>query len=250
MAQQHVALFVPCYINTLFPDVAMATLTLLERFGYAVTYPEQQTCCGQPFANSGAHDVARPLAEHFVATFRGYDYIVAPSASCIGMVRNHYGPYVGDHPYYSAIQTGAYEICEFLHDVVQPDHFGVAFPHTVTLHQSCHGLRELELGVSSELALPFGSKVLNLLEKVDGITLLPMERADECCGFGGTFCVTEPEVSTRMGQDKLNHAEATQAEYLAGFDSSCLMHLDGIARREKRNIRLVHVAEILAGTVQ
>ena len=250
MPKPRVALFVPCYINTLFPHVAMATMKLLEHFGYEVHYPDAQTCCGQPFANSGAHGDAQPLAEHFVETFRGYDYIVAPSASCVGMVRNHYKPYVGSHPDYRHIQSTVYEICEFLHDVVKPHSFGTSFPHTVTLHQSCHGLRELELGVSSELALPFYSKVLHLLEKVDDITLLPMERADECCGFGGMFSIHEPEISTRMGKDKLDYAEATQAEYLAGFDSSCLMHLEGITRRENRTVKMVHVAEIFAGTLQ
>jgi len=250
MAQPRVALFIPCYINALFPNVAVATMTLLEKFGYDVEYPHRQTCCGQPFANSGAHDEARPLAKHFVEVFSGYDYIVAPSASCVGMVRNHYDPYVGDDPAYAHIKATTYEVLEFLHDVVQPESFDVTFPHTVTLHQSCHGLRELELGVASELALPYHNKVENLLHKVDGIELLPMERADECCGFGGTFSVNEPEISTRMGQDKLDNAQATRAEYLAGFDSSCLMHLEGIARRENRQIKLVHVAEILAGTVE
>ena len=249
MNRQRVALFVPCYINTLYPHVAVATQTLLERFGYAVEYPDKQTCCGQPFANSGAHDEARPLAEHFVEVFRGYDYIVAPSASCVGMVRSHYAPYVGNHPDYPHIQRTIYEISEFLHDVVQPESLGVSFPHTVTLHQSCHGLRELELGISSERILPYHNKVENLLRLVDDITLLPMERADECCGFGGMFSVHEPQTSTRMGQDKLGNAQATGAEYLAGFDSSCLMHLEGIARREGREIKFVHVAEIFAGTI-
>jgi L-lactate dehydrogenase complex protein LldE len=248
MPKPRVALFIPCYINTLFPNVGMATLTLLERFGYAVEYPEGQTCCGQPFANSGAHAEAKPLAEHFVRTFSGYDYIVAPSASCVATVRNHYDPYVGDDPAYAHIKATTYELLEFLHDVVRPEHFGVSFPHSVTLHQSCHGLRELELGVSSELMLPYHNKVLNLLRKVDDIELREMERADECCGFGGTFSVHEPEISTRMGTDKLDNAEATEAEYLAGFDSSCLMHLRGIASRQNRKIRFVHVAEILAGT--
>ena len=248
MPKPRVALFIPCYINTLFPNVGMATLTLLERFGYDVEYPDKQTCCGQPFANSGAHDEARPLAEHFVRTFSGYDYIVAPSASCVGMVRNHYDPYVGDDPAYAHIQATTYEVLEFLHDVVRPESFGVSFPHSVTVHQSCHGLRELELGVSSERMLPYQNKVLNLLAKVDDIDLREMERADECCGFGGTFSVHEPEISTRMGTDKLDNAEATEAEYLAGFDSSCLMHLQGIAQRQNREIKFVHVAEILAGT--
>jgi len=248
MPKPRVALFIPCYINTLFPNVGMATLTLLERFGYDVEYPDKQTCCGQPFANSGAHDEARPLAEHFVRTFSGYDYIVAPSASCVGMVRNHYDPYVGDDPAYAHIQATTYEVLEFLHDVVRPESFGVSFPHSVTVHQSCHGLRELELGVSSERMLPYQNKVLNLLAKVDDIDLREMERADECCGFGGTFSVHEPEISTRMGTDKLDNAEATEAEYLAGFDSSCLMHLQSIAQRQNREIKFVHVAEILAGT--
>jgi L-lactate dehydrogenase complex protein LldE len=250
MPKQTVALFIPCYINNLFPNVGMATMTLLKHFGYEVVYPENQTCCGQPFANSGAHDEAKPLAENFIRVFKDFDYIVAPSASCVGMVRNHYEPYVGDDPDYTHIQRNTYEILEFLHDIVKPDSFDVSFPHSVTLHQSCHGLRELELGVSSELVLPYSSKVENLLALVDDIELLPMERADECCGFGGTFSVNEPEISTRMGQDKLDNAEATQAEYLAGFDSSCLMHLRGIADREKRPIKMVHVAEILAGTIK
>ena len=248
MAGTNVALFIPCYINTLFPDVAMATLKLLEKFGYRVSYPERQTCCGQPFANSGVHDEVRPLAEHFIDTFSGYDYIVAPAASCVGMVKNHYDPYVGDHPGYPSIQKRIYEICEFLHDVVQPERFDVSFPHSVALHQSCHGLRELELGVSSELMLPHASKVLNLLEKVDEIDIRPLSRADECCGFGGTFSINEPEISTRMGEDKLDNFEASGAEYLVGFDSSCLMHLDGISRRQGRSARMIHVVEILAGT--
>ncbi len=250
MSGSRVALFIPCYINSFFPGVGMATLTLLERFGYAVEYPEGQTCCGQPFANSGAHEEARPLAEHFLRTFSGYDYVVAPSASCVATVRRHYDPYVGDDPAYAHIKANTYEVLEFLHDVVRPESFGVSFPHSVTLHQSCHGLRELELGVSSEVMLPHYNKVLNLLEKVEGIELREMERADECCGFGGTFSIHEPEISTRMGIDKLDNAEATEAEYLAGFDSSCLMHLQGIARRLNREIKCVHVAEILAGTVE
>ncbi len=249
MPKPTAALFIPCYINHLFPNVGMATLKLLEKFGYEVVYPKKQTCCGQPFANSGAHDEARPLARHFVEVFKGFDYIVAPSASCVGTVRNHYDPYVGDDPNYQHIKQNTYEILEFLHDVVRPESFDTSFPHTVTLHQSCHGLRQLELGVSSERVLPYHNKVENLLNLVDDITLLPMERADECCGFGGMFSVHEPEISTPMGQDKLGNAEATKAEYLAGFDSSCLMHLQGIAKREKRPIKFVHVAEILAGMI-
>jgi L-lactate dehydrogenase complex protein LldE len=247
MSKKVVGLFIPCYINEIYPEVALATLTLLENIGFQVEYPLSQTCCGQPMANSGCASDTKVLARRFVDIFSGYDFVVAPSASCVSMVKNHYEPYVYDMPSYAKLQNSIFEICEFLHDIVKIDHLDVTFAHSVALHQSCHGLRELSLGVSRELAKPFASKALSLLQMVEDITIKTLSRPDECCGFGGTFCINEPDISTRMGQDKLDDAMSTQVEYLVGFDSSCLMHLEGIAKRENRDIKMVHITQILSG---
>lgn len=249
MSSSTVGLFIPCYINEIYPDVALSTLKLLEKQGFDVEYPMEQTCCGQPMANSGCSSDTKSLARRFVKIFQKYDYIVAPSASCVSMVKHHYSEYASDMEGYSKVQSSIYEICEFLHDVVQVTHFDVSFPHSVALHQSCHGLRELGLGVSSELAHPFYSKALALLKKVDHVVIKELERKDECCGFGGTFCINEPEISTRMGQDKLDDARNSGAEYLVGFDSSCLMHLEALAKRENREIKLTHITQILSGSL-
>lgn len=247
MKNATIGLFIPCYINEIYPNVALATLKLLENQGFKVEYPTNQTCCGQPMANSGCSSDTRSLARRFVDIFAKYDFVVAPSASCVSMVKNHYSEHVSDMSAYPKLQSSIYEICEFLHDIVKVESFDVRFAHSVALHQSCHGLRELHLGVSSELQIPFSSKALNLLKMVKDIEIKQLKRPDECCGFGGTFCVNEPEISTRMGQDKLDDAKASKAEYLVGFDSSCLMHLEAIAKREQREIKIAHIAEILSG---
>jgi L-lactate dehydrogenase complex protein LldE len=243
---QRVGLFVPCYVDQFFPDVGLATLELLEGQGLEVEYPEAQTCCGQPLNNSGSAAEVRPLAERFVKIFRDFDYVVCPSGSCSAMVRHHYQGFdLGAD--YDSLKPRVYELCEFLTDVLGTPKFLHAFPHKVGLHESCHGLRELRLGRSSELVgAPF-SKVRGLLSSLEGIQFATLERSDECCGFGGTFSVAEEAVSCSMGRDRLRDHEQAGTEVLASADMSCLMHLSGLMRRGNKQLPVMHVAQILAG---
>jgi L-lactate dehydrogenase complex protein LldE len=243
----HVGLFIPCYVDQLYPRVGMATVELLERFGCTVDFPEQQTCCGQPMANTGCVDDAKPLARKFVEIFHRYEYVVAPSGSCAAMIRHHYDELLPGESRLLPLKRKTFELCEFLTDVLKVDHIDVRFPYKVGLHQSCHGLRELRLGSSSEMNVPRFSKARQLLDLVDGIEVVPLQRADECCGFGGTFAVNEEAVSCMMGQDRIYDHEQAGAEVLTANDMSCLMHLSGLIRREKKPLRVMHIAEILAG---
>ncbi|HEY7725110.1 MAG TPA: (Fe-S)-binding protein [Anaeromyxobacteraceae bacterium] len=242
-----VALFVPCYVDQLYPGVGMAALRVLERHGCRVVFPEDQTCCGQPMANAGCADEARPLADRFLRIFAGYEYVVAPSGSCVSMVRNHYQDLVPDHPGLERVKGSTFELCEFLHDVLRVERVDAAFPRRVGLHRSCHGQRELRLASGSERVVEPFDKVKRLLATLRGITLVEPERADECCGFGGTFAVAEEAVSCLMGRDRVAAHERAGAEVIAGVDASCLMHLDGLLRRAGKPIGVRHVAELLAG---
>ncbi len=241
---ERVALFIPCFVDTVYPRVAIATHKILKDLGFEVEYPKDQTCCGQPLYNSGFKNEAKELAERFYNIFKDYDYIVAPSGSCISMVKIHYKELLNSNEY-EEISSKSFEICEFLHDVVELKSLSTNFPYKVALHKSCHGLRELELGVSSELNLPYNNKVENLLQMVEGLELVEMERSDECCGFGGTFSTNYDDISMKMGRDKIEHFLSTKADYLVGYDNSCLMHLCSI----EPSIKTLHVVEILAGVV-
>lgn len=242
-----IGLFIPCYIDQFYPHVGAATWRLLERFGAGtIEFPEAQTCCGQPLANAGCDAEARPMAERFVSIFREYDYVVAPSGSCVAMVRKHYHGMVRNEAALQEVQGKTFELCEFLVDVLKVGRVEGRFPHRVGLHQSCHGVRELELSASSERVVPGFDKVGSLLAGLDSIELVALERPDECCGFGGTFSVFEEAVSCMMGQDRIADHERSRAEVIASADMSCLMHLDGLIRREKRPLRVMHVAELLA----
>ncbi|MCA9106625.1 MAG: (Fe-S)-binding protein [Planctomycetales bacterium] len=254
-----VGLFVPCYVDQLFPRVGLATVNLLRRLGCEVEFPTAQTCCGQPMANTGVVSAAAPLARDYLRIFEPYDYIVCPSGSCVSMVRHHYAD-VLDEPSDSAHGDSAhdearhddargrtYELCEFLVDVLKVNELDVRFPHRVGIHQSCHGLRELRLGSSSERVGPTYSKIRQLLELVSDIEFTDLTRSDECCGFGGTFAVAEEGVSCLMGRDRIEDHLRAGSEVITGNDMSCLMHLDGLLRRDGKAIRVLHVAEILAG---
>lgn len=245
-----VALFVPCYVDQLYPQVALATVRVLERLGVEVVFPEEQTCCGQPMANAGFAAEAAPLARRFLEVFGGFDHVVCPSGSCTSMVRNHYDPFLAGRPGFEELKRGTFELCEFLVDVLGVGKLEGRYPHKVGLHRSCHGLRELRLGSSSErMDAPRFDKVGQLLAGLEGIELVQLSRQDECCGFGGTFAVAEEAVSCLMGRDRIaDHAQAG-AEVVTGTDVSCLMHLDGLARRAGRPLRFRHVAEILAEAV-
>jgi L-lactate dehydrogenase complex protein LldE len=240
-----VALFVPCYVDQFYPQVAVATLRVLERYGVRVEFPEQQTCCGQPMANSGCVADTAPLAAKFLRVFGRYEYVVAPSGSCVAMVRHHYAPFLRGQPRFDHVASHTYELCEFLHDVLRVGRIDGRFPHRVGLHRSCHGHRELRLASGSERMVPPFDKVKALLGSLDGITVVEPSRPDECCGFGGTFAVGEEAVSCAMGRDRIaDHAQAG-AEILTGVDMSCLMHMEGLLRRTGVPLRVMHVAEVL-----
>ena len=243
-----VGLFIPCYVDQFYPHVGMAVVRVLERFGVEVVFPIEQTCCGQPMANTGCVDDARPLAFKFLNTFRDFDYVVCPSGSCTAMVRMHYDEFLKGHDGFDELKGKTYELSEFLTDVLKVEKIEGRFPHKVGIHQSCHGLRELRLAKSSELVGESFSKVRHLLESLQGIELVSLERPDECCGFGGTFAVGEEAVSCMMGNDRIQDHETAGAEVITGVDMSCLMHLEGLIRRQNKPLRVMHLAEILVAS--
>ena len=234
-----VALFVPCFVDQLMPQVAMDTVRVLRRIGCDVVFPEDQTCCGQPAFNTGQWDSARPCAERFAQVFAPYEYIVSPSGSCTSMVRTHYPDLLEHHPArQQAIDVGrrVYEFSEFLVRVAKVNDVGATFRHSVTYHAACHANREL--GVANDARI--------LLQNVRGIDLREMKASEECCGFGGAFSVKFGMISAAMGDTKCGYIEATGAEYVTAVDPSCLMHIDGVMRQTKRAPRTIHVASILA----
>lgn len=240
-----VGLFIPCYVDALYPEVGVASYKLLKALGVEVDYPLNQTCCGQPQANGGFEELAVSHAENFEQLFKEYDYIVGPSVSCAAFVRVNYPKMLeGKHKCSSAEKI--MDIVEFLHDVIKVKSLPGKFPYTVSVHNSCHGVRELGLSSPSERNVEQYSKIKNLLAMVDGITIKEPERHDECCGFGGMFSIEEKEVSVKMGKDKIRRHMATGAEYITGPDSSCLMHMQGIARNNSFPIQFIHVVQILS----
>nr|WP_294894784.1 (Fe-S)-binding protein [uncultured Pedobacter sp.] len=244
-----VALFIPCYVDQFYPNAAIATLQLLEKYGCDVSYPKNQTCCGQPMANSGFEHLTGGCERNFVDNFKGFDYIVAPSGSCVLHIKDH----LHDDRFPEEavkIRATTYELVTFLTDILKVDSLKASFPHKVGIHQSCHGLRGLKLAQMSELTAPAFSKPVHLLNMVDDIEIIHLERVDECCGFGGTFCVAEEAVSVKMGKDRVADHVLNGAEYITGVDMSCLMHMEGLLHRDKSAVKVIHIAEILNGGVQ
>jgi L-lactate dehydrogenase complex protein LldE len=239
-----VALFIPCYVDQFYPQVGVATLQLLQKLGCEVVYPEGQTCCGQPLANTGMEVEAQPIYHHFVETFQDFDYIVAPSGSCTYHVRHHYDV-IAQSEAVTQVRQRTYDLIEFLVDVLQVKALEATFPHKVALHQSCHGLRGLRLGTDSERVDPPFSKAGDLLKLVQGLELVPLQRVDECCGFGGTFAINETAISAKMGKDRVKDFGTSGAEVVTAGDMSCLMHLEGIIRRQGQPLQVKHIAEIL-----
>jgi L-lactate dehydrogenase complex protein LldE len=211
-----------------------------------VDYPLDQTCCGQPMANGGFEDKAISLAKKFDDLFEKYDYVVAPSASCAAFVKENYPRLLDKEGHLCQTSGKIYDVCEFLHDIIKIDKLPGSFPHKVSVHNSCHGVRELHLSSASELNIPRYSKIKNLLSLIPDVEILEPQKVDECCGFGGMFSIEETSVSVCMGQDKLKNHIATGAEYITGADSSCMMHMQGIVEREKLPIKFIHVVQILA----
>jgi L-lactate dehydrogenase complex protein LldE len=243
-----VQLFVPCYVDQLYPQVAEATAAVLRQAGCEVRFDERQTCCGQPMSNSGCAADAARLARRHLDIFRG-TVSVSPSASCVSQVRNHFhdlGVMLDDADRQTMADT--FELSEFLVNRLGVTEFGARFPHKVGLHASCHGLRELGLGSMSERRSGVvASPAELLLRQVAGLELVPPTRPDECCGFGGTFAVAEAGLSARMGRDRCADFATAGAAFITATDMSCLMHLDGISSRHG-GPRALHLAEILVST--
>lgn len=239
-----VGLFVPCYIDQFYPQVAIATLELLEKQGCEVAFPLQQTCCGQPMANSGFANLAAGCDKNFIRNFQDFDHIVSPSGSCVLHIKEHLHD-KNNETVAARIRTSVYELTEFLTDVLQVSQLNARFPHKVGLHNSCHGQRGLHLSSMSERVLPTYSKPGQLLKMVKDISLHLPKRTDECCGFGGTFCVFEEAVSVKMGIDRVSEHAVNQVDYITGADVSCLMHLEGILKRQGSSVKTIHIAEIL-----
>ncbi|MEO6632178.1 MAG: (Fe-S)-binding protein [Mucilaginibacter sp.] len=237
-----VGLFIPCYVDQFYPGAAIATLQLLEKLGVNVVYPPNQTCCGQPMANSGFEHLTKGCNELFSKNFAQFDYIVAPSGSCVLHIKEHLH---SEEDPGSTINHKIYELTEFLTDVLKVKRLPARFPHKVGMHQSCHGQRGLYLSQMTELVAPEYSKPGSLLNMVEGIEIIPLNRKDECCGFGGTFCVAEEAVSVKMGKDRVADHLEHGAEYITGVDMSCLMHMEGILRRQGSKVKVMHIAEIL-----
>ena len=242
----NVGLFIPCYIDQFYPEVGKATLEILEKFGCTVEYPTDQTCCGQPLANSGMEQDAKEISHHFVKTFAHFDHIIAPSASCVYHVKHHYD-ILQQSAAVKKVRNNTYDICTFLNQVLKVDKLTSTFPYKVGIHQSCHGLRGLKMAKSTELVGDAYSEWHKLLAMVSDIQLIPLDRSDECCGFGGTFSVTQEAVSVKMGKDRIKDHEKNGAEFITSGDMSCLMHLDGLLRRMQSSIKVKHIVEILNG---
>ncbi|PFG27086.1 putative oxididoreductase subunit [Corynebacterium renale] len=241
-----IALFTTCIGDALFPDAHKATALLLTRLGHEVVFPEGQTCCGQMHINTGYQRETVPIIESYVDAFNdpSIDYVVAPSGSCAGAVREQHER-IADRYGSKALATGAketanktLELTEFLCDVEQRTDLGAWFPHKVTYHASCHSLRFIKLG----------DRPYELLRNVEGLELVELPNSEECCGFGGTFSIKNAEVSAAMVSDKVTNIRSTGAEYVTAGDSSCLMNIAGALSRQRTGIRALHIAEILAST--
>ncbi|KQS74765.1 Fe-S oxidoreductase [Methylobacterium sp. Leaf361] len=242
-----VGLFVPCYVDAFEPEVGIATLELLERLGCTVEYPFDQTCCGQPMTNTGCHAEAAATEALFVKNFSEFDYIVAPSGSCVHQVREHLTA-IPQTDEVRHVRASTYELVEFLHDVLKVEDLPWAnFPHKVAYHTNCNALRGIHHARPTELVKPYFSKPLDLLRLVKGVELVDLARPDECCGFGGTFSVFEPAVSAKMGYDKVADQNRAGAAYVVSADSSCLMHQKGCAERLGLPLKYIHIAQVLNG---
>ena len=235
-----VGLFIPCYVDQFYPNVGRATLSVLEKLGFDVEYPLEQTCCGQPLANTGFEADTGTISKHFLDTFGGFEHVVCPSGSCVLHAREH----VAKTDVHPVLHDGLAEFCQFVSGRLDGVDLG-SFPRKVGVHQSCHGLRGLRLGKPSELMGAPWSVVHDILAKIPSLEIVELERVDECCGFGGTFAVKEEAISVRMGEDRLDDHLNHGAEIITATDMSCLLHLQGLALRRRDELQFMHVSEIL-----
>ena len=243
--RKQVGLFVTCLVDLYRPVVGFAAIALIERSGdFTVHVPEAQTCCGQPGYNSGDKDSALAIARQVVIAFEGFDYVVAPSGSCAGMIKTHYPELLAGDPAFAtrakALADKTYELTQFLRDVAHWDGVTAAFAGNITYHDSCSSLRELKVKKQPR----------ELLAKVGGLSFKELQDGEPCCGFGGTFCVKFPEISNRMVEDKVANIEATGAELVLAADMGCLLNIAGKLKRNGSKVQARHVAEVLAGMAQ
>ncbi len=238
------SLFITCYNDTLFPETGRAVVRLLERLGVELDFHPEQTCCGQMHANTGFRAEAFSQAKRFVHLYQDVETVVIPSSSCVAMIRDQYPGLFEElgnedlRKQFSSLLPRVYELSEFLIDSLGVEDCGAYFPHRVTYHASCHGLRALHLA----------DRPFRLLAKVRGLELAPLDNLERCCGFGGTFSIKNSEVSSAMLATKLHDVLSTGAEYCTALDNSCLMHLGGALHRQKAGMRTIHMAQILAST--
>jgi L-lactate dehydrogenase complex protein LldE len=243
--RKQVGLFVTCLVDLYRPTVGFAAIALIERSGpFTVVVPEAQTCCGQPGYNSGDKETALTIARQVVQAFEGFEYVVAPSGSCAGMIKTHYPELLAGDPTFAtraqALADKTYELTQFLRDVAHWDGVHADFAGTVTYHDSCSSLRELKVKDQPRA----------LLAKVGGLKFKELPDGEPCCGFGGTFCVKFPEISNRMVEDKVANIEATGADVVLAADMGCLLNIAGKLKRKGSKIGARHVAEVLAGMAQ
>ena len=228
-----VALFATCANDVMFPQTPIATVELLERLGCRVEFPEEQTCCGQIFTNTGYYDEAMGSVKSYLKAFEKYEYIVGPSGSCVGSVRHQHemlarrdaGDAIGDRV--AAVAARTYDISEFIVDVLGITDVGAYFPHRVTYHPSCHSVRVAKVG----------DKPMQLLKAVHGITVLDLPNSEQCCGMGGTFSLKNPDMSVAMASDKARNVASTGAEYLVAGDNLCLLNISGVLNRTRAGVR-------------
>jgi L-lactate dehydrogenase complex protein LldE len=235
----NVQIFIPCFVDQLFPDTAFNMVKVLEKAGCTVTYNSAQTCCGQPAFNAGFWDEAKSVCTKFLKDFQGADYIVAPSASCVGFVRNYYTKLFGNsslHHEVSDVSRRLFEFSEFLVQVLKVEDVGAVLNGRATYHDSCAGLRECKIKAEPR----------RLLDRVQGLEVAEMKDVETCCGFGGTFAVKFEPISIGMAEQKVENAVATDAQYLISTDLSCLMHLQGYIKQKGYPIQALHLADVLA----
>lgn len=235
----NVQIFIPCFIDQLYPNVAFSMVKVLEKAGCTVRYNSNQTCCGQPAFNAGFWGEAKEVCKKFINDFSGADYVVAPSASCVGFVRNYYNKLFdqsSNQQEVKALAERTFEFSEFLIKVLKVDDVGAVFEGKATYHDSCAALREC--GLKQEPR--------QLLKNVKGLELVEMADNETCCGFGGTFAVKFEPISIAMGDQKINNATTTGAEYLISTDMSCLMHIDGCIKHQHKDLKVIHLADVLA----
>jgi L-lactate dehydrogenase complex protein LldE len=249
------ALFVPCYVDQFFPHVAIAALTVLERLGVRVDVPEGAACCGQPSANAGYAREGHSTLDRFVDVYADYERVIVLSGSCAVHAKQHAGEVVARGGRVdragAKVAERTTELCTFLHDEIGVERIaelGARYDKRVAVHIGCHALRGMGLAKPSELQVHPFDKVRALLGAVRGVQFAELSRPDECCGFGGTFAVAEPDISAKMGRDRLRDYRGHDAQAVVSTDMSCLMHLGGLARRERLALPMFHVAEVLAGT--